>query len=143
MIHKPKCENTDITTIKVSSESHLHWKNLFNKNPLYFTIFADFEADNEIDNSSIGNKTTNIYEQIPVINGYHVKSDMEDVLKSSYYVSPLCYCSLDWFVNEVNKLESKVAFYFKNTEKDINKIRTKKKMLKIITLVDSVKKNCI
>ena len=52
MIHKPKCENNDITTIRTSSESHLHWKDHFHKNPLYFRIYADFEADNEIDNSS-------------------------------------------------------------------------------------------
>ena len=25
-IHKPKCENKDITTIRTSPESHLHWK---------------------------------------------------------------------------------------------------------------------
>ena len=33
----------------------------FHKNPLYFRIIADFEADNEIDGSNIGNKTTNFY----------------------------------------------------------------------------------
>ena len=32
-------------------------------NPLYFRIYADYEADNEIDVSSIGNRTTNIYKQ--------------------------------------------------------------------------------
>ena len=26
----------------------------FSKNPLYFRIYADFEADNDIDNSKIG-----------------------------------------------------------------------------------------
>ena len=34
-------------------------KKHFHKNPLYFRIYADFEADNEKDNSSIGNKTSN------------------------------------------------------------------------------------
>ena len=48
MIHKPKCENYDKTTIRTSSESHLHWKDHFHQNPLYFRIIADFEADNEI-----------------------------------------------------------------------------------------------
>ena len=33
-------------------------KKHFHKNPLYFRIYADFEADNEKDNSIIGNKTT-------------------------------------------------------------------------------------
>ena len=59
--HKQKCGDDNIATIKTSIESHLHWKNPFHKNPLYFRIFADFEADNEKSNSSIGNKTTNIY----------------------------------------------------------------------------------
>ena len=44
---------------------------------------------------------------------------MEDVLKSEYYKSPLGYNNIDWFVNEVIKLENKMAFYFKNTKKDI------------------------
>ena len=45
---------------------------------------------------------------------------MEDVLKSEYYKSPLGYNNVDWFVDEVIKLENKMAFYFKNTKKDIN-----------------------
>ena len=32
-------------------------------NPLYFRIYTDFEADNEIDISSRGNKTTSTYKQ--------------------------------------------------------------------------------
>ena len=83
-MHKPKCENNDITTIRTSSESHLHWKNHFHKNPLYFRIYADFEADNEKDNSIVGNKTTNIFKQNPVLNGYHIVSELENVLKSGY-----------------------------------------------------------
>ena len=47
MKHKPKCENNNITTIRTSPDSHLHWKKHFHKNPLFFRIYADFEADNE------------------------------------------------------------------------------------------------
>ena len=120
MKHKPKCENNDFTTIKTSRESHLNWKNHFHRNPLYFRIYADFEADNEKDNSIIGNKTTNTYKQNPVLNGYHIISELEDVLKSDYYNSPLGYNNVDWFVDEVLKLENKMAVYFKNTKKDNN-----------------------
>ena len=119
MKNKPKCENNDITSIKTSNESHLHWKKLFHKNPLYFRIYADFEADNEKDDSVVGNKTTNIYKQNPVLNGYHIVSELEDVLKSDYYKSPLGCDNVDWFVDEIIKLENKMAFYFKNTNKDI------------------------
>ena len=63
------------------------------------------QADNEEDNSSIGNKTTNIYKQNPVFNGYHKKSELQDVLKSEYHKSPLGYNNVDWFVNEVINLE--------------------------------------
>ena len=44
---------------------------------------------------------------------------MEDVLESGYYESPLGYNNVDWFVKEVIKIENKMAFYFKNTKKDI------------------------
>ena len=100
MIHEPKCENIDITTIRTSSASHLHWKSHFHKILLYFRIYADFEADNQKDNSSIGNKTTNNYKQNPVLNSYRVESEL-DVLKSGYYKSPIRYNIVDWFVNEV------------------------------------------
>ena len=53
------------------------------------------------------------------MNGYHIVSELEDVLKSDYYKSPLGYDNVDWFVDEVIKLENKMAFYFKNTKKDI------------------------
>ena len=46
-------------------------------------------------------------------------SELEGVLKSEYYKSPLGYNNVDWFVNEVIKLENKMAFFFKNTKKDI------------------------
>ena len=118
-IHKPKCENNDITTIRTSSDSHLHWKKHFHKNPLYFRIYADFEADNEKDNSSMGNKTTYIFKQNPVLNGYKIVSELEDVSQSGYYKSPLGYDNVDWFVDEVTKLENKMTFYFKKTKEDI------------------------
>ena len=119
MKHKQKCGIDNITTIKTSNESHLHWIKHFHKIPIYFRIYADFEADNEKDNSVVGNKTTNIYKQNPVLNGYHIVSELEDVLKSDYYKSPLGYNNVDCFVNEITKLENKMAFYFKNTKKDI------------------------
>ena len=119
MKHKEKCGDDNITTIRTSNESHLQWKKHFHKNPLYFRIYADFEAENEKDNTCIGNKTINIYKQNPVLNGYHIVSELEDILKSDYYKSPLGYNNVDWFVDEVIKLENKMAFYFKNTNKDI------------------------
>ena len=117
--HKQKCENNDITTIKTSNKSHLQWDKYFHKNSIYFRIYADFEADNEKDNACIGNKTTNIYKQNPILNGYHIISKLEDILKSDYYKSHLGYNIVDWFVDEVIKLENKMAFYFKDTNKDI------------------------
>ena len=119
MKHKEKCGDDNITVIRTSNESHLHWKKDFHKNPLYFRVYADFGAGNEKDNSIIGNKTKNIYKQNPIFNGCHIVSELEDVSKSEYYKSPLGYNNVDWFVNEVIKLENKMAFYFKNTKKDI------------------------
>ena len=81
--HKGKCGEDNICTIRKSNESHLYWeKHFHHKNPLFFRIIADFEADNEKDNSKIGNKTTNIYKQNPVLDGYYIISELEDVLES-------------------------------------------------------------
>ena len=99
--HSQQCGEQDLTSLRLSNESHLFGKNHFHKNPLYFRIYADFEADNEIENSSIGNKTTNIYKQNPILNGYYIESELEDVLKSVYWNSPLGYDNADWFVHEV------------------------------------------
>ena len=67
----------------------------------------------------MGNKTTNIYKQNPIRNGYEIVSELEDVLQSGYHKSPLGYNNVDWFVNEVIELENKTAFFFKKTKKDI------------------------
>ena len=124
LLHKQKCGEDNITTLRTSPESHLHWQKHFHKNLLYFGIYADFEADNEIDTSSVGYKTTNIFKQNPILNDYHIISELDDVLNSGYHKSSLGYNNVDWFVNEVIKLENKMVFYFKNNKKDI--IMTKK-----------------
>ena len=46
---------------------------------------------------------------------------------------------MDWFVNEVIKLEIKMAFYFKNTKKDIMTDKDEE-VYKKTTYVDFVKK---
>ena len=120
MIHNPKCENHNITTIRTSSDSHLHWKRHFHRNPFYFMIFADFKADEEMDNSSIGNEKTITYKQNSALNGYHIESELDDVLQSGFQKFPLGYENIDWFVNGVIELQNEMTFYFKNTEKHIN-----------------------
>ena len=103
-----KCGDDNICTIRTSLESHLHSKKHFHRNLLYFRVYADFEADNEITKSSIEIKTKSlgnkyeqnfigiIYKQNPVLNGYHIISELEDVLKSGYYESPLVYINIEW-----------------------------------------------
>ena len=70
--HKQQCNQKQITSIKTSYESRLYYENLFHQNPLYFRIYAEFAADNEKDNSSLGKKTTNFYKQKPVCIGYEI-----------------------------------------------------------------------
>ena len=118
-IHKPKSEKQDITTIRTSNEPHLLWKNQLHRNPLFLSIYADFEADNLINNSSIGNKTTNFHDENPVFKGYHTESELDEILQTSCYKYPSGYDNIYWFVDEVLKLEIKMKLYFKNTEKDI------------------------
>ena len=54
-----------------------------------------------------------------MLRGYYIIPELEDVLKKGYYKTPLGYIEVDWFVDEVIKLENKMTFYFKNTKKDI------------------------
>ena len=61
LIHKPKNQNYEATTIKLQENHIFMGKNIFIKNQYFFRIFADFGAENEIDNSNRGNKTTNVY----------------------------------------------------------------------------------
>ena len=103
LIHKSKCQNKEITTIRTSTESHLPWRDHFHKNPLYFRIIADFEAETEIENSSIGNKTANVYQQNPMMNGYNIVPEINDVLKCGYYKSPPGYDNVDWIVDYTNR----------------------------------------
>ena len=62
--HKQNCRDYNITTIKLQMNLIFIGKKQLHKNQFYFRIHADFKADNEKDNSSIGNKTTSIYKQI-------------------------------------------------------------------------------
>ena len=52
-------------------------------------------------------KTTNIYKQNPVLTGYHIISELDDILRSGYYGSLLGYDNVDCCVNAVTKLENK------------------------------------
>ena len=64
--HKKECEQKqELTTTSV--ESHLYSKKQFHMIPLFIETFAVFEADNEIDNSSIVKKST----KIKIINKTH------------------------------------------------------------------------
>ena len=102
--HKEKCEQKqEITTIRTSDESHLHWKKYFHKSPIYIRIIADFEADKGIDNTNISNKTFNSYEQNPVPKCYYMVSELDDILKSGNYEHSLGYNDVDWYVYEVIK----------------------------------------
>ena len=115
--HKNLCGENQI--MKTSPNSHKYWKKYFQKNKLYFRIYAEFEADNKKENTIIGDKTTNIYKQEPICNGYYIKSELGNILKSGYHKSPLGYENVDWFVDEIVKLENKMNFWFKNTNEDI------------------------
>ena len=82
-------------------------------------MYADFEAAEKKYISSIRNKSFNIYTQIPLCNGYYIVSELNDVLQSGYHQSPLGYENVDWLVNDLIKLESKMNYFLKNTDKII------------------------
>ena len=76
-----------------------------------------------------------------MLDGYHIISELEDVLKSGYYKSPLGYDNVDWFVDEVIKLENKMTFYFKNTNKDIIMTKEDEEDFKNINICRFYEKN--
>ena len=45
-------------------------------------------------------------------------SELDEVLQTGFNESPLGYDNVEWFVDEVMKLEIKMAIYLKNTNKD-------------------------
>ena len=53
------------------------------------------------------------------MNGYHIESELDGILQSGYYESHLGYKNVNWFVNEVLKLEKELASVLKKTKKDI------------------------
>ena len=79
MKHKDRCEQQDFTAIKLPLDKQLNWKKHYQKIPLYFRIYADFECNNSPVESNVGLHTTNIYKQNPVCNGYYIVSDLPSV----------------------------------------------------------------
>ena len=64
-------------------------KNIFIKFHYILEYMQILNVIMKLDNSNMGNKTTNIYKQKAVCNGYYIVSELNDVLKSGYYHSPL------------------------------------------------------
>ena len=64
-------------------------------------------------------KTTDIHKQNPKFKGYKIISEFEVILGSGYIEYPLGCKNVGCFVDEVIKSENKMAFYFKQTKKDI------------------------
>ena len=46
-------------------------------------------------------------------------NDLNDVLQGGFCETLLSYDILDWFVNEVRKIDNYMGFFFKNTNKDM------------------------
>ena len=66
---------------------------------------------------------------------------MDDNLNSGYYEPPVGYDDVDWLDNEVMKSEKKMAFFYRNTKKDIIMTEEDEEdFKKKITFVDFVKK---
>ena len=109
--HQQRYEQQEITSLKTSNEYRPLWKKNFIKNLLYFRIYADFDVDKRFDNYSIGIKTTTFFKQRPVCIGFYILSQSEEIFRSGYYESPLGYKNVNWFVEEVIKLEIKMFFF--------------------------------
>ena len=58
-----------------------------------------------LDGKVIGNETTNIYKQNLVPNGFYILSGIDNVLMSGYCKSPSRYENVDWYADEVIKIQ--------------------------------------
>ena len=54
-----------------------------------------------------------------MFNGSYIVSELEDVIESGCWSSILDYDTVEWFVDEVIKLENKMPTFFKNTKEEI------------------------
>ena len=108
-----RCDQHERKSSKTSNESHQHWKKQFQKNLIFFRLYADFYVDNKIDNSDIGKKQLLFAKRNPVCNGDSIVSEKNDVLKSGYYDDNLDFDNVDWFVDEVFRLKYKKEFFSK------------------------------
>ena len=93
-------EQQEITAIRTSNESDLFSRKRFHRIPLYFKIYAFFEASDEIDSSCKVEKATNIYEQNPVCNGVYKVSELSGILQSDYNESLLGYDNVGFEMKE-------------------------------------------
>ena len=87
--------------------------------PIIIRTYASFEVDNKIDNFRVGKKANVFYEQNLVCYGFCTVSEWNDALRSSFIQSLLGYDRVDWFVDEVIKLDKHMNFFFENTKKEI------------------------
>ena len=137
--HKQQCFQKEITKIRTSPQSHYYWKNFFHKNTFYIFIFIKTLRYKQTSKLIMKTKTAKLsvikqliflskIQYVMVIN--KLTSELEDVLKSGYYISPLGHENFDWFVDEIIKLENKMTFYFSNTKKDIIKTQKYKEDLR-------------
>ena len=123
-------------------------KKPFHKNPLHFGICADFEADNEIDNSNIEisgptNKTSDITKRNQVCNVYHIVSEINDDLQNGNYESSLGYKNVFWFVDEVKHLKNELTLFFRSTKIDIIMNKKMKNLSEILLIVDFVRERIL
>ena len=44
MVHKRKCGEDDICSVRTSTDSQFFWKKYFHENPLCFRIYAGFRS---------------------------------------------------------------------------------------------------
>ena len=85
------------------------WKKHFHKFPLYFRIYGDFDCNNSTALPHIVIKTTLIFRQNPICNGFYIVSELNNVLQSGYR-SCFGENNVKWFVNEGIKIENKMKF---------------------------------
>ena len=114
--HRITCLDNDAMRYIKHHEKYLKWNKLYEKMPIYLTLYADFECLNKpIENENQEGNTIIISNQVPVNHGIFIVNHLKDItpLRSGYYEPPFGIKNKHDFVKCVQHIESIMSEFFK------------------------------
>ena len=107
MKQNQKFEQHYITSIKISTVSHIYGEKCIHKSPLHLWFYAIFQTDNSIDNYNIADETYEFFNQNHVYNAHYIISELNDVSQNGNYESLLGFDNVDSTKNETIRIKKR------------------------------------